>query len=69
MKSHAGPGCPAWTIADVAIAGLADELVRQAIDEAIHRGLVTRRALEFQARRRKGRAAFLIFETSKEAQQ
>ena len=58
----------ARTIADVAIAGMADELVRQAIDEAIHRGLVTRRALELQARRRKGRAAILIFETSKEAQ-
>ena len=59
----------ARTIADVAIAGLADELVQQAIDEAIQRGLVTRRALELQARRRKGRAAFLIFETLKEAPQ
>ena len=59
----------ARTIADVAIAGMADELVQQAIDEAIQRGLVTRRALELQARRRKGRAAFLIFETLKEAPQ
>jgi predicted transcriptional regulator of viral defense system len=58
----------ARTIADVAVAGMADELVRQAIDEAIHRGLATRRALELQARRRKGRAATLILETSKEAQ-
>jgi hypothetical protein len=29
---------------------------------------VTRRTLELQARRRKGRAAFLIFEALKEAQ-
>jgi predicted transcriptional regulator of viral defense system len=58
----------ARTIADVAVAGLADELVRQAIDEAINRGLVTHRALELQARRRKGRAARLILEALKEAQ-
>ncbi len=58
----------ARTIADVAIAGMGDELVRQAIDEALHRGLVTRHALELQARRRKGRAALLFFETLKEAQ-
>jgi hypothetical protein len=55
-------------IADVTVAGMADELVRQAIDEALQRGLVTHRALELQARRRKGRAAFIIFETLKEAQ-
>lgn len=31
----------ARTIADVALAGLADELVEQAVEEAVHRGLVT----------------------------
>ena len=31
----------ARTIADVALAGLADELVEQAVREAVHNGLVT----------------------------
>lgn len=56
---------PARTIADVAASGLADELVRQAIGESLRRGLVTRRALEVQAERRKGRAATLILEALK----
>ncbi len=51
---------PARTIADVAVAGMADEFVQQAVQEAIRRGLVTRRALEAQAKRRRGRAATLI---------
>lgn len=50
----------ARTLADVAAAGLAEEFVRQAIDEARRRGLVTRSALAAQARRRPGRARQLL---------
>ena len=45
---------PARTIADVIISGLGDELVRQAIVEAINKGIVTRTQLLEQANRRQG---------------
>jgi predicted transcriptional regulator of viral defense system len=48
------------TIADVAKAGLAEEQVRQAIREALDRGLTNERALLLEATRRGGRAARLI---------
>lgn len=48
------------TIADVAKAGLAEELVRQAIHQALQRGLTTRPSLIEEAKRRGGRAAQLI---------
>lgn len=56
---------PARTIADVAAAGMPDELVRQAVHEALRRGLTTRRALEAQAKRRRGRAATVMSEALK----
>lgn len=48
------------TIADVARAGLSDELVLQAIDEALSRGLTTPTRLNGVAGRRGGRARRLI---------
>jgi len=48
------------TIADLAKAGLAEELVRIAIRQALERGLTDRRALRAEARRRGGRAARVI---------
>lgn len=45
---------PARTIADVIASGVGDELVRQAIAEAIHKGLTTRAQLLEQANRRQG---------------
>lgn len=48
------------TIADVAAAGQAAELVDQAIREALRRGMTDREALQRMAERRGGRAAQLI---------
>lgn len=50
----------ARTIADVANAGLAAELVDQAVDEAWGRGLTNEAALREQVDRRRGRAAQLL---------
>jgi predicted transcriptional regulator of viral defense system len=50
------------TLADVAAAGLADEQVRQAIREALRRGLVTRESLLAVAAQRGGRIARLVEE-------
>jgi len=55
----------ARTIADVANSGLAEEQVRQAINEALSRGLVTREELLVQARRRRGSAKWIIQSTLK----
>jgi predicted transcriptional regulator of viral defense system len=48
------------TIADVAKAGLAEELVRGAIQQALQRGLTDRKSLLREARQQRGRAARLI---------
>jgi len=48
------------TIADVAFSGLADELVIQAIHEALARGLTTETELKAMAHRRGGRMARLL---------
>ncbi|MEZ4593413.1 MAG: hypothetical protein R3D55_20040 [Chloroflexota bacterium] len=53
----------ARTIADVAIDGLAEELVVQAIHEALDRGLTSREALLDQANYQSGRAKRIIYET------
>jgi predicted transcriptional regulator of viral defense system len=50
----------ARTIADVAASGLAEELVRQAIQEALRRGLVSHKELLMQSERRGGRAKKII---------
>lgn len=50
----------ARTIADCANRGLAAELVRQAFQEAQHRGLVSPAEMQVQAERRRGRAQQLI---------
>jgi predicted transcriptional regulator of viral defense system len=50
----------ARTIADVASHGLAEDQVRQAIQEALQRGLVSQEDLLTQAERRGGRAQKLI---------
>jgi predicted transcriptional regulator of viral defense system len=50
----------ARTISDVAKAGLAEEHVGRAIQEALQRGLTTRKSLLAEAKRRGGRAAQLI---------
>lgn len=52
----------ARTIADVANRGLAEDQVRQAIREAIQRGLVSQEELIAQAERRGGRAKKIITE-------
>lgn len=52
----------ARTIADVASNGLAEELVRQAIREALHRGLVSQSELIIQAERRGGRAKRIMMD-------
>ena len=51
----------ARTIADVAVSGLADEQIRQAIQEALQRGLASREELLAQAAQRAGRAAQIIY--------
>jgi hypothetical protein len=48
------------TIADVAKAGLSEDHVARAIQDALQQGLTTRRALLAEAKRRGGRAARLI---------
>ena len=53
----------ARTIADVAIGGLARELVVQSIREAVDRGLTSREKLLAQADYRSGRAKRIIYET------
>ncbi len=50
----------ARTIADVASSGLAEELVRQAIQEALRKGLVSKDDLFSQTERRGGRAKRII---------
>jgi hypothetical protein len=50
----------ARTIADVAIHGLAEEQVCQAVQEALQRGLVSQEELLAQAERRGGRAKKII---------
>lgn len=49
------------TIADVATAGLSEELVLQAIEEALERGLTDEDALRKMADKRGGRPAALIY--------
>jgi predicted transcriptional regulator of viral defense system len=48
------------TISDVAKSGLAEEFVRQAIQQALQRGLTDRRSLLAEAKRRGARAAQII---------
>ncbi len=48
------------TIGDLIRSGVADEWIRQAIRQALERGLVTEAALEQEARRRGGRIAATI---------
>ncbi len=48
------------TIADVSRAGLPEELVREAIQQSLDRGLTNRASLQAQANRRGGRTAYLI---------
>lgn len=55
----------ARTIADVASSGLAEELVRQAIQEALRQGLVSKSELFSQAERRGGRAKKIILDELK----
>jgi hypothetical protein len=50
----------ARTIADVALAGLADELVEQAVQEAVHNGLVTPALLLVAAQPRGPRVTGII---------
>jgi hypothetical protein len=50
----------ARTISDVAASHQTEEQVRQAIQEALARGLVTPEELYAQAERRRGRAARII---------
>jgi len=51
---------PARTIADVANSGLAEELVYQASQEALQRGLATQTEFQTQADRQKGRTKQII---------
>jgi len=51
------------TLADVAVSGLAEELVAQATEEALQRGLTTTDALRQYAKRRGGRSAELMRKT------
>jgi hypothetical protein len=51
------------TLADVAVSGLAEELIVQATQEALQRGLTTPAALRDYARRRGGRGAELMLKT------
>jgi predicted transcriptional regulator of viral defense system len=54
------------TLADVAAAGLADDQVQQAIQEALRRGVVTRDSLLLMAARRGGRFRRLVDEILRE---
>ncbi len=56
------------TLVDVSASGLADEQVRQALQEALRRGLVTRESLLQLASSRGGRIKRLIDETLQERQ-
>ena len=58
---------PSRTIADVIANGLGIELVRQAVEEAIKKGLVTKAQLLEQADRRQGRVKKTIQEILEEA--
>jgi predicted transcriptional regulator of viral defense system len=55
---------PARTIADLAVSGLSGELVRQAVQEALRRGLTTSKELLSQAARRGRKAMQLIQKAS-----
>jgi predicted transcriptional regulator of viral defense system len=55
------------TIADVAVAGLADELVIQALIQALERGLVTRDALTAYMVQRGTRARRLVYDALRES--
>jgi len=57
----------ARTISDVSFSGLADELVHQAIEEALQRGLTSQDELQFYANRRGGRTKRIIETTLSEA--
>ena len=57
------------TLVDVATAGLAEEQVRQAIREALHRGLDTRESLVRRATAHGGRIKRLVGETVREGEQ
>ena len=48
------------TISDIARGGVGEEHVRQAVSEALRRGLADSRSLLAEARRRKGRAALIV---------
>lgn len=52
----------ARTIADAASGGLAEELVRQAVGEALQRGMVSVSQLKAQAERRGGRAKRILLD-------
>jgi predicted transcriptional regulator of viral defense system len=54
------------TIADVIAGGVAIQHVRQAIQQALHRGLTTRERLIEQAHRRKGEVEKMILKTLEE---
>jgi predicted transcriptional regulator of viral defense system len=60
---------PSRTIADVIVNGLGSDLVRQAVEEAIKRGLVIRTQLLEQADRRRGRVKKTIQEILEAASQ
>ena len=60
---------PSRTIADVITNGLESDLVRQAVEEAIKKGLVTRAQLLEQADRRQGRVKKTIHEILEAASQ
>ncbi len=51
------------TIVDMAASGLGEELIEQAISEAVRRGLATSDQLRLAAKRRGGRAYKLIEQT------
>ncbi len=57
------------TLVDVAAAGLADEQVRQAIQEALRRGLVARKSLLRLTASRRGRIKRLVGEVLREERQ
>jgi hypothetical protein len=57
----------ARTIADVSFSGLAEELVQQAIEEALERGLTSQDELLLYANRRGGRTKRIIRATLLEA--
>lgn len=59
---------PARTIADVIYSGLDQDLVRQAVEDALRRGLTTPDELVLQAERRKGRIAETIHKIIEETQ-